>query len=266
MTRPTPAGASPTVSVVIPVKNDAEHLRRCLAALERQTQTPDEIIVVDNDSTDASAEVARSHGVTVVRCTQAGVSAASASGYDAAVGEIILRLDADCVPSERWVAATVAAFAQHPRASVYSGGARFIDGPPALRAPLAAVYLLSYALVCAPTLGHLPVFGSNLAFRRSAWLDVRAHVHRDDPELHDDLDLAYHFGERHRIRRLPDSEMGMSMRPFASRRAFARRVSRGFRTVLRHWPGDFPPVRWNRLALRRVLHRWDVPTPARAGR
>lgn len=255
-------GAPLSLSVVIPVKDDAEHLRACLAALSRQTRVPDEIIMVDNGSTDGSAAVAQSFGATVVTCAQPGVPAASARGYDAATGDVILRLDADCVPGAGWVEMVERAFAQHPHVSVYTAGARFIDGPPALRAPLATVYLGSYALVCATALGHLPVFGSNLAFRRSAWLDVRSRVHRDDSELHDDLDLAFHLGERHSIRLLPHTQMGISMRPFMDGRAFARRVLRGFRTVIVHWPQDFPPVRWVRLALRRLLHRLGVPTPA----
>lgn len=266
MTRPTPAGASPTVSVVIPVKDDAEHLRQCLTALARQTRLPDEIIVVDNNSTDSSAAVAAESGATVVHCAQLGVPAASAAGYDRASSDLILRLDADCVPADTWVEATADAFAQNPRVSVFSGGARFIDGPRLLRTPLAGLYLITYGLFCGPALGHLPLFGSNLSFRRTAWLEVREHAHLDDPELHDDLDLAFHFGERHRIRSLPHQEMGISMRPFASRRAFARRIRRGFRTVVVHWPQDFPPVRWVRLALRRVLHRLGVLTPAQARR
>lgn len=261
MHRPPSAGRLPTVSVVIPVKDDAEFLQECLTALARQTHAPDEIVVVDNGSTDSSAEVALTHGASVVRCEQPGIPAASATGYDSAVGELILRLDADCMPPDTWVESVVDAFAQHPRVAVFTGGARFIDGPPALRAPLAAAYLTSYTVVCAASLGHLPLFGSNLAFRRSAWLDVRADVQRDDPEVHDDLDLAFHLGERHRIRRLTDSDMGISMRPFMSGRAFGRRVVRGFRTVTLHWPEDFPPVRWVRLALRRSLHRLRVPTP-----
>lgn len=261
-----PTGAPVLLSVVIPVKDDAEHLRQCLIALAGQTRRPDEIIVVDNGSVDASAAVARSHGATVVPCPQPGVPAASACGYDAASGDIILRLDADCVPGDGWVETVEREFAQHPHVSVHTGGARFIDGPPRFRNLLAAAYLGSYAAVCTVTLGHLPLFGSNLAFRRSAWSAVRSQVHRDDPELHDDLDLAFHLGERHSIRLLPHRQMGMSMRPFMSGRAFARRVARGFRTVIVHWPHDFPPVRWVRLALRRILHRLGVPTPARARR
>jgi len=263
-----PSSADPplTVSVVIPVKDDADHLQQCLTALSRQTLRPGEIVVVDNDSADSSADVATSFGATVVRCDQPGIPAASARGYDAATGDLILRLDADCIPAEDWVEETVDAFVRHPRVAVFTGGARFIDGPRILRAPLASAYLGAYAAVTATALGHLPLFGSNLAFRRSAWLAVRADVQRDDPEVHDDLDLAFHFGERHRIRYLRNTEMGISMRPFWSGHAFARRVSRGFRTVIRHWPQDFPSVRWVRLALRRVLHRLGVPKPAAARR
>jgi glycosyltransferase involved in cell wall biosynthesis len=252
--------------VVIPVKDDAEHLRNCLTALARQTRRPDEIIVVDNDSGDSSAEVAASFGATVVRCDQPGIPAAGGLGYDTATGDVILRLDADCIPADTWVERMVDAFVRHPLVSVFTGGARFVDGPRVLRTPLARAYLIAYAAVTSPTLGHLPLFGSNLAFRRSAWLAVRSDVQREDPEVHDDLDLAFHLGERHRIRYLPAAEMGMSMRPFRSGRSFVRRIIRGFRTVMRRWPQDFPSVRWVRLALRRILHRLGVPPPAGARR
>lgn len=256
--------ATTTVSVVIPVKDDAAHLRRCLRALALQTRPPDEIIVVDNASTDDSAAVAADAGARVTTCAAPGIPRAAAQGYDLAVGTVILRLDADCLPAHGWVEAMTAELARQPRVSVLVGGARFVDGPRPLRTPLAAGYLGAYALVGILALGHLPLFGSNLALRRSAWLDVRDAVHRDDPELHDDLDLAFHVGERHRVRYAAGAAMGISMRPFASGRAFVRRLARGVRTVLRHWPADFPPVRCTRLVLRRVLHRLGVPVPRRS--
>lgn len=250
-----------SVSVVIPVKDDDGALLRCLRALSRQTCPPDEVIVVDNGSTDASAAVARESGARVVRCDQPGIPAASSAGYDTARGDIVLRLDADCLPGDSWVQAMIDAFRARPDVAAFTGGARFVDGPPALRAPLAVAYLVAYAAATVPALGHLPVFGSNLGFRRTAWIDVRTAVHRDDADIHDDLDLAFHLGERHRIRYLSGTGMGVSMRPFAHVRPFAHRFWRGIRTVIIHWPRDFPPVRWMRLGLRRVLHRLGVPTP-----
>ncbi|WP_194396090.1 glycosyltransferase family 2 protein [Microbacterium atlanticum] len=243
---------APRISVVIPVKDDDTELARCLQALARQTLAPDEVVVVDNGSTDASAGVARAFGARLERCATPGIPAASAAGYDAATGELILRLDADCIPDPTWVSAMSEAFAARPDVVAFTGGARFIDGPPRLRHLLAAVYLGAYAAVMTPTLGHLPLFGSNLGMRRDAWCGIRSRVHRDDAELHDDMDLAFHLGERGRIRFLPRARMGMSMRPFTSGRDFARRVGRGLRTVVVHFPRDFPPVRWSRHVMRAV--------------
>ena len=251
----SPAAGAPHVSVVIPVKDDAPLLRRCLQALAAQTRLPDEIVVVDNGSRDTSAAVARAAGARVVPCIAPGIPAAAAAGYDAATGDLILRLDADCVAPSDWVAAMVRAF-DAPEVAAVTGAARFIDGPSALRAPLLAVYLGSYAAASALALGHRPLFGSNMAFRRGAWRGVSARVHRDDPEIHDDFDLSFHLGERDRIRYLGHPAMGISMRPFRDGRDFLlRRVPRGFRTVFRHWPDDLPPVRCARRALRVARRR-----------
>lgn len=240
-----------TVTIVIPVKDDATRLDACLHALARQTLLPDEIIVVDNGSSDHSADVAARHGARVLHCLQPGIPAASSHGYDHATSDLILRLDADCVPSKTWVDAMATAFAQQPHVDAFTGGARFIDGPRALRHTLAAVYLGAYVAVTTPALGHLPLFGSNMAMRAQVWRGVQASICRHDAELHDDLDLAYHLGEGRRIRYLPGTLMGMSMRPFGSPRSMATRVGRGFRTVGVHWPRDFPPIR----VVRRVAAR-----------
>ena len=236
------------VSVVIPVKDDSAVLARCLTALHAQSRLADEIIVVDNASSDDSAQTAEAAGATVIDCSAPGIPAASSRGYDRATGDLILRLDADCVPPASWIEDVVRAFDAHPDISVLTGSARFIDGPALLRSPLAVVYLLAYTAATLPALGHRPLFGSNLAMRREAWQSVRALAHRSDPELHDDLDLSFHLGERHRILYLRTAPMGMSMRPFLSARSFLRRTQRGFHTVTFHWPHDYPPRRWRRLA------------------
>ena len=76
-----------TVSVVIPVRDDAEMLARCLAALAAQTRPADEIVVVDNGSSDDSASVARSAGARVVAEATPGIPQAASTGYDAAYVE-----------------------------------------------------------------------------------------------------------------------------------------------------------------------------------
>jgi len=255
MTARGPQPTAESVTVVIPVKDDADGLRRCLRALALQTRRPDEIVVVDNASSDASADVARENGTRVISCVQPGIPAAAAAGYDSAKGDLILRLDADCIPAATWVEVMSTQARARPEVDVFAGAARFVDGPRFLRSPLAVAYLGAYAAVLTPTLGHLPLFGSNLAMRRSAWRRVSATVHRGDPEMHDDLDLSFHLGKEHRIRFVPSAAMGISMRPFASASAFRRRVRRGIRTVVRHWPEEFAPIRWARSARRRAVRR-----------
>ncbi|WP_314423480.1 glycosyltransferase family A protein [uncultured Microbacterium sp.] len=239
-------------SVVIPVKDDAPLLARCLEALAAQTVPPDEVIVVDNGSTDDSAAMALAAGARVIPCPVPGIPAAASAGYDAARGALVLRLDADCVPAPTWVAEVRDAFSSAEQVAAFTGRAHFTDGPRALRAPLALLYLGTYAAMTGVALGHLPLFGSNLAFRRSAWDQVKGDVHREDAEVHDDLDLAFHLGDAFTIARLPGSSMGMSMRPL-TQGAFGRRVRRGFRSVMMHWPEDFPPRRWRRVVARRRL-------------
>ncbi|GAA1824530.1 glycosyltransferase family A protein [Nesterenkonia flava] len=240
------------ISVVIPVKDDAKELALCLAALGQQTRRPDEVIVVDNDSTDDSATVAAVWGATVLTCTDPGIPAASSHGYDHATGDLILRLDADCVPPDTWVADVERAFARDSALGAVTGPARFHDGPRLLRAPLAAAYLAAYTAAGVLALGHRPLFGSNLAMRRAVWETVAPSIERGDPELHDDFALSYRVGECFRIGRLRADPMGISMRPFGSLSSLRRRGRRGFHTVKAQWPEDFPPYRWRKLVSRPV--------------
>lgn len=236
--------AAPTVSVVIPVRDYAVPLAGCLDALAAQTRPADEIVVVDNASTDHSADVALAAGARVVFCGERGIPSAAAAGYDAATGELILRLDADSLPGPGWIAYMTAALSD-PDVDAVTAGAVFHDGPPRGRRPMAWAFLGTYAAFAYPALGHAPLWGSNMAFRRTAWLAVRDAVHLG-PELHDDLDLAFHLGEHHRIRIVPGrSEMRVSSRTVRPRR-FAKSFSRGMGTVFAHWPREIPPLRWAR--------------------
>lgn len=121
-----------TCSVVIPVRNDAEYLRRCLRALAAQTRRPDEIVVVDNGSADHLPRVLREYdAVRVVREPVPGVARAAAVGYDAAVGDVILRCDADSVPPARWVERHLAALERAMRnTAAPAPGRPGAQGPP----------------------------------------------------------------------------------------------------------------------------------------
>lgn len=80
------------ISVVIPCYNEEEGVRHTMGGLP---SCVDEVVVVDNNSTDRTAEVARSLGARVVRETRKGYGAAYQAGLPAATGDITVTLDGD---------------------------------------------------------------------------------------------------------------------------------------------------------------------------
>ncbi len=85
------------LSVVIPVHDGGENLRRCLEALAISTRPPDELIVVDDASTDGSGELAQRFGARVVRLAGSphGPAATRNRGAEAAQGDVLVFFDAD---------------------------------------------------------------------------------------------------------------------------------------------------------------------------
>jgi glycosyltransferase involved in cell wall biosynthesis len=85
------------ISVIITVFNREIYLREAIASVLGQTRPTDEIIVIDDGSTDGSAEVARSFGPPVRCLSQAngGMCAARNAGLAAARGDLIAFLDSD---------------------------------------------------------------------------------------------------------------------------------------------------------------------------
>jgi glycosyltransferase involved in cell wall biosynthesis len=240
--------AVPTVSVVIPARNDAIALAACLARLARQTVVPAEVVVVDNGSTDDTAAVAAAWGARVVSEARIGIPAAAATGYDCAEGEIIARLDADSRPDERWVERIASCMGADPSLDALTGSGQFFDLPVPLRAPVSGAYLGSYYVLAHLALGHTALWGSSMAVRRDTWLEVRSRV-SCDPEVHDDLDLAFVLGPRRRIRFDPRLRVGVSARSLRGHSQRRRRFDRAWRTLRLNWRVAPPWERWRaRLA------------------
>ena len=83
------------ISVVIPAYNAARFLPRCLESVFAQTLQPEEVIVVDDGSTDNTGEVAAALGARVISRRNGGLSAARNTGINGASSEWIALLDAD---------------------------------------------------------------------------------------------------------------------------------------------------------------------------
>jgi GT2 family glycosyltransferase len=104
------------LSVIVPVRNGATSLPPLLTSLADQTLARDrfEVIVVDNASTDGSADVAARHGVTVVNEPIANRSRARNRGVAAARTKLYAFTDADCVVRPNWLEALLGCASQAP--------------------------------------------------------------------------------------------------------------------------------------------------------
>ncbi len=101
-------------SVIVPAYQAAATLPACLAALAGQEVDPAafEVIVVDDGSSDATAEIARRAGVVTITQPHAGAAAARNTGAAVARGDLLLFTDADCEPVPGWIGAITAPFAK----------------------------------------------------------------------------------------------------------------------------------------------------------
>lgn len=177
------------VSVVIPAHNEDQYLHSCLTALTKQSVRPYEIIVVDNASSDLTAQIARSfEGVSIVNEHHLGLPYARNRGFDEAEGEVIARCDADCVPPADWIERIVKRFE--------CGDADALTGPvvypdlTSLSLYVAMLYLASLYLL---QRGKHTLIGPNFAIRKSTWELIRDTVCSHDPNVHEDQDLALHI-------------------------------------------------------------------------
>jgi len=105
---------APLVSVIVPVRNGGERLRRLLAALQEQTAERSlyEVIVVDDSSTDDTLDVVRDSDVAraVPSPSQGGSYSARNLGLAEARGRLLAFTDADCLPARDWIEQGIAAF------------------------------------------------------------------------------------------------------------------------------------------------------------
>lgn len=111
--------SAPLVSVVIPVYNAESHIDSVIADVLAQTYRPLEVVIVDDGSTDGTAEIARRYeGIRYYRQDNAGPSAARNAGVALAAGEFIAFLDSDDLWTADKLERQMQLFAEHPELGV----------------------------------------------------------------------------------------------------------------------------------------------------
>ena len=182
-----------TLSIVIPAFNEQSHLKQCLDSIANQTVMPDEVIVVDNQSTDKTVDVAKKYPfVTLLSEKQQGVRYARDTGFHAASCDIIGRIDADSQLSPSWSEQVLAIFSDK-KIGAASGPCYYYDMPLKKAGLLIdrAIRRGLYSLDDAPIL-----FGSNMAVRKSAWDKVHPLLCTEG-EFFEDYDLTIHLRKIH---------------------------------------------------------------------
>ena len=238
---------SPRISVIVCTRNGAPTLRPCLEALETQTYPNYEVLVIDDGSTDATAQIAKSFpNVRCISQEPAGLSVARNRGAHEASGEILAYTDDDCIPHPDWLLRL--SFAYEDAEWVAAGGPNI---PPPPRTPMEALVASApgaptHVLIQDEEAEHLP--GCNLSIRKSALLSIGG-FHPDFTTAGDDVDICWRLREAGGKLRFIPGAMVWHHRRFTARAYLRQQTGYGKAEALlmKHHPGRFGPLggaRW----------------------
>lgn len=118
-----------TVSIVIPAYNEEKGIAQTIETALKQDYPPLEVIVVDNNSSDNTSDVAKQHGAKVILEKKKGVAAARQAGFTHAKGDIIISTDADSRLPKDYVSKIITFFSKHENIIAVGGVARLYSGP-----------------------------------------------------------------------------------------------------------------------------------------
>ena len=188
------------VSIIIPAWNEEERIADCLMNATRQTVAPHEVIVVNNRSTDRTCDIVeqfqRDHPEAPVILLQQnedqGLIPTRNFGLNAATGDVLGRIDADCMLKPDWVEVVSGIFTEDPDAMGATGPVVYYDMP-AKGAGLAGDDHIRRHTYRADN-DQVLLFGSNMAIRASAWHAISGEVCRDPEDvMHEDIDVSLHL-------------------------------------------------------------------------
>lgn len=201
-----------TLSIVIPVYNEEDHIQACLESIASQEQMPEEVIVVDNNSTDKTSDIAKKFPfVRLIKASKQGVVYARNTGFDAVRSDIIGRIDADTVLPADWTLQVKKAF-KSKHVSAVTGPVFYYDMP--LSGHNHHIDHM-FRKMMSKKMDKFPfLYGSNAALRAEAWRAVREHT-CTERHIHEDLDLAIHLQDAgYNTVYLPEMRGGVSARRY----------------------------------------------------
>lgn len=182
------AHTRPKVSVIIPVYNDERYMRDCLNALQAQTIKPYEVFVVDNNCSDNSIKIATEFSfVEVIHEAKQGLSFARNAGFNAANGDILLRIDADTILPPNYIESLQNLAMTHHDVAGFTGYGisryEFIPN-------ISILWSWCYFTFTKAYLGHPMLWGANMAIRKKYWARMKEYLINNDMAVHEDQDAS----------------------------------------------------------------------------
>lgn len=178
----------PTVSVIIPMYNEEKMIGRCLESFAVQTIPADEILVVDNNSTDECKKIAEVFkNVTVINEKEQGMIPARNKGFNNAKSTILARCDADTIVPKNWIEQIKKTFAEETIDGL-TGPAELHDFP--LRKGFKYIQKITYFDTWKLIKKYHVLYGSNMAITKSVWNKIKSEVEMDEKKVHEDQDLT----------------------------------------------------------------------------
>jgi glycosyltransferase involved in cell wall biosynthesis len=188
------------ISVVIPAYNEEETIGKCLLAFcNQRTQRPFEVIVVDNDSSDRTADVVRSFrdrlNVRVITVSGRRRGNARFHGFKTAKGDIILSTDADTIIPPHWVESYGRIF-ENPSVGAATGTYRITDCAWHINL-FFDIWNPAWIYICRVAWGTFTFRGSNFGIRRAVYMQAGQFDQHAD--MYEDADLAWRVSKVTRI-------------------------------------------------------------------
>lgn len=211
----------PLFSIVIPAWNEEETLPACLACARSQTGGFNyEIIVVDNNSTDRTGEVARAAGARVISESKPGVGAARRSGVAAAAGEYIVNIDADTHLPPDYLSGVFQRFNANEKLVLLSGQFFYYDAPWWKNILRIFVHYILWLFVVLFSRGKIGPMGSNMTFKKSVYDQTTGFD--ADLKFGEDMDLSRKLSAIGKVRLDMSLHCQVSVRRFGLNRHLAK--------------------------------------------
>ncbi len=177
----------PRVTIITPCKNELKHLPNLLRAIQDQTYREFELILVDDGSSDGSWEFASQFAagfpeLKLMRNEEVGKKHAIKTAVLQSDSELIISLDADCIPSSGWLNAIVQFYLEKHSDLIICPVKMSSDG-----SFFREFQQFEFASLIASGAGaaamNMPILcnGANLAFRREVWLRSMDRLHFEVP-------------------------------------------------------------------------------------